>query len=319
METSPPNAQDIKWYRTPVPPEAMKELMQRSNLRGGGFIGLHTALILCSGGLFMHCYVKQLYYLLPFLLMLHGLFYSFLGYAGLAHELNHRTVFKSAALNDFFLKLVSVLTWNNFVYYRKSHQIHHKYTVLGDLDGEVRLPQELVLKDIGNLVFFDFRLFSRAIRILGENARNIVKGEFGNRHFPAGTPQRRRLVLWARLTLAFHGLTGLLFLCTGRWQYILLVNLAPFFFTFFNRLLAQAQHYGLSPNVNDYRSNTRTVILNPFLSFLYWQMNYHVEHHMFPAVPFFRLKHLNTLIAYDLPQPVRGIGALLREMVNINA
>lgn len=309
----------IQWYRTPVPQEALHALMARSNARGFLFVGLHFSLLFCTGALFMHCYAQGIYYLLPLLLMLHGMIFSFLGYAGLGHELNHRTVFKSARLNDFFFMLVSLLTWNNFLYFRRSHMLHHKYTVLGDLDGEVKLPQTLVLTDLVTLLFFDFQLFVRAVRIMSENARNIVKGEFGNKLFPLGSSQRAHLVLWARFVLAFHGATILLFLLSGHWQYILLINLAPFFFTFVNRLLAQAQHFGMQPNTEDYRTNTRTVMLHPFLAFLYWQMNYHVEHHMFPAVPFFRLKHLSEMLAHDLPKPAIGLYKLLREMLRIHS
>src|SRR6202012_5430013 len=49
------------------------------------------------------------------------------------------------------------------------------------------------------------------------------------------------------------------------------------------------QHAGLGENVLDHRLNTRTVRMNAVHRFLYWNMNYHVEHHMFPLVPYHRL------------------------------
>ena len=52
------------------------------------------------------------------------------------------------------------------------------------------------------------------------------------------------------------------------------------------------QHAGLPENVLDYRTNCRTVIMNPVFRFLYWNMNYHIEHHMFPMVPFHALERL---------------------------
>ena len=33
-------------------------------------------------------------------------------------------------------------------------------------------------------------------------------------------------------------------------------------------------------------STTRTVYMNPISRFIYWNMNYHIEHHMYPLVPF---------------------------------
>ena len=49
------------------------------------------------------------------------------------------------------------------------------------------------------------------------------------------------------------------------------------------------QHAGLAEDVLDHRLNCRTVYMNPVLRFLYWNMNYHIEHHMFPMVPYHAL------------------------------
>jgi fatty acid desaturase len=43
-------------------------------------------------------------------------------------------------------------------------------------------------------------------------------------------------------------------------------------------------------------------------------MNYHVEHHMFPMVPFHALPRLHALIKDDLPRPNSGIIEAFREM-----
>ncbi len=48
------------------------------------------------------------------------------------------------------------------------------------------------------------------------------------------------------------------------------------------------QHAGLAEDVLDHRLNCRTVYMNSISRFIYWNMNYHVEHHMFPLVPFCR-------------------------------
>jgi fatty acid desaturase len=36
--------------------------------------------------------------------------------------------------------------------------------------------------------------------------------------------------------------------------------------------------------------------------FLYWQMNYHTEHHMYAAVPCYNLPRLHRVIKHDLPR-----------------
>jgi fatty acid desaturase len=53
----------------------------------------------------------------------------------------------------------------------------------------------------------------------------------------------------------------------------------------------------------------------PALSrFIYWNMNYHVEHHMFPMVPYHRLPELHQLIKHDLPAPNTSILQAYREV-----
>ena len=61
------------------------------------------------------------------------------------------------------------------------------------------------------------------------------------------------------------------------------------------------QHAGLAEDVLDHRLNCRTVYMNPVVRFLYWEMNYHVEHHMFPMVPYYNLKHLHAEMKNDTP------------------
>ncbi len=60
------------------------------------------------------------------------------------------------------------------------------------------------------------------------------------------------------------------------------------------------QHAGMGENVLDYRLNTRTVKMCRINRFLYWNMNYHVEHHMFPMVPYYRLPELHEEVKGDL-------------------
>jgi fatty acid desaturase len=44
-------------------------------------------------------------------------------------------------------------------------------------------------------------------------------------------------------------------------------------------------------------------------------MNYHIEHHMFPMVPFYRLPELHAMIRDDCPPAYPGLWAAWREIV----
>ena len=90
----------------------------------------------------------------------------------------------------------------------------------------------------------------------------------------------------------------------------------PFFYgnTFF-ALCDLTQHAGLAFNVKDHRINSRTVILNPILSWLYVKLEYHIELHMFSGVPWYNLPKLHELIKDQLPKPSKGLISAYREII----
>jgi fatty acid desaturase len=75
------------------------------------------------------------------------------------------------------------------------------------------------------------------------------------------------------------------------------------------------QHVGLEDNVLDHRMNSRTIYMNPVLRFVYWNMNYHVEHHMFPTVPYHALPALHEAIKADCPPAYRNLVEAYREII----
>lgn len=46
-------------------------------------------------------------------------------------------------------------------------------------------------------------------------------------------------------------------------------------------------------------------------------MQYHIEHHMFPAVPFFNMPQLRAAIAHDLPPATQGLWDTWKEMLEV--
>ena len=75
------------------------------------------------------------------------------------------------------------------------------------------------------------------------------------------------------------------------------------------------QHTGLQENIKDHRYSTRTVYLNPIFSFLYWHMEYHIEHHMFPTVPSYNLPKLHNLIKDQMPPAKKGLLGAYKEII----
>jgi fatty acid desaturase len=75
------------------------------------------------------------------------------------------------------------------------------------------------------------------------------------------------------------------------------------------------QHLGLAEDVLDHRLNSRTIYMNPIFRFLYWNMNYHVEHHLFPLIPYHALPRLHEAVRADCPPPYPSTIAAYREII----
>jgi fatty acid desaturase len=99
------------------------------------------------------------------------------------------------------------------------------------------------------------------------------------------------------------------------WLPILFFVLPRFYGAPFIFLFIYLQHAGMAENVWDHRLCTRSIRLNPFLSFLFMNMENHVEHHIYPMVPFHALPKLRERVKEELPVPYRGLLGGAREMV----
>ena len=80
-------------------------------------------------------------------------------------------------------------------------------------------------------------------------------------------------------------------------------------------IVGLTQHLGLDEDVLDQRLNSRTVYMNPIPKFIYWNMNYHVEHHMYPMVPYYALAALHEEVKHDCPAANSGIVDVWREIL----
>ena len=72
-------------------------------------------------------------------------------------------------------------------------------------------------------------------------------------------------------------------------------------------------HCGLRSDVADFRKCARSITLDPISEFLYWRMNWHLEHHMFAGVPCYNLKKLHKAVADDMPKVRTFFGAWKRD------
>ena len=314
--TNEPVQSKINWYRSPMDRATLAELNQRSDLFGFLQTLGHLGLLALTGAAAWYAVQAGAWLALIPILFLHGTFYAFLlnGF----HELCHRSVFRTKFLNEFFLWVFSFLGWYNHVMFWTSHKEHHKFTLHPPDDLEVVLPTTITLNSfLKAAVVNPWGLYGR-IKGVVRLASGRLEGEWENMLFPPeDMEKRRRLFNWARILLGGHLLLTVVSLAFGFWLLPVLITLAPFYGGWLLFLCNSTQHVGLTDNIPDYRLCTRTIILNPFVRFLYWHMNFHIEHHMYAAVPCYKLGRLHAAILDDLPPSPVGLVATWQEINSI--
>jgi fatty acid desaturase len=126
--------------------------------------------------------------------------------------------------------------------------------------------------------------------------------------------EQPKVIRTARIWVAIYAATIGLALWMGSILPLMVIGLPRLYGAWHHVMTGLLQHGGLADNVIDHRMNSRTVLMNPVSRFIYWNMNYHVEHHMFPMVPYHRLPELHAKIRHDLPEATPSIWAGYREM-----
>jgi fatty acid desaturase len=310
----------VRWYRSPIEPARLKELTRRSDLQGWfqtlGFIILIAITAAATWYFFDH----RVWAGFAVALFVHGTIFSFLPGLG-THELSHGTVFRTKWLNSFFVRFLSLISWFNFNDYKVSHTYHHLYTLHPRGDREVVLPNNPSLHPLFILQLLTLNVVGARnepyswpiVSNVGAAVRLAFSGRFGKEWLEAVYADqgeaRKKSIRWARLMLAFHLAVIVVSIVLRLWPLPLVVTFAPFIGNWLRYFVGAPMHTGLKDNVDDFRLCVRTITLDPFSSFLYWRMNWHLEHHMFAAVPCYNLKRLHRTVAADMPKPRTLVGA----------
>jgi fatty acid desaturase len=122
-------------------------------------------------------------------------------------------------------------------------------------------------------------------------------------------------IFWSsRFTLGLHLAVIALAIILRSWLPILLFTLPRLYGGWLIWLLILAQHSGLQEDVLDHRLSTRSIRLNPFLSFLYMHMENHIEHHVYPNIPFHSLRRFRRVVDVQMPPACTSLWAACREM-----
>lgn len=294
-----------EWYHTEVPRKVMKELMQRTD--GPAIRDTILWLALLVGSAAGAIWFWGTWWCVPFFFV-YGLIYASSSDSRW-HECGHGTAFRTRWMNDAVYQIASFMLMRNPVQWRWSHARHHTDTIIVGRDAEIAVmrPPDLLKAALMFTGLLDFRyslpgLFRQAFRGLNVEEESYIP-----------EMERHRAVVAARWHVAIYLATIGVALYTWSFLPLMLVGLPRLYGSWHMVLTGLLQHIGLADNVTDHRLNSRTVYMNSVSRWIYWNMNYHVEHHMFPMVPYHALPRLHELIKHDLPEPNPSMWHAYRE------
>ena len=296
-----------EWYHSDVPRKTMKELMQRSDQPAirDSMIWIALHLVTAAGGI----YFWGTWACVPFFFV-YGVVYGS-ACDSRWHECGHGTAFKTPWMNDVVYQIASFQVMRNPVTWRWSHARHHTDTIIVGRDAEIAVMRPPALLKLA-LAFVGIPDAFTSLRALWRNALGELAPDEKN-FIPAS--EQPKAISAARVHIAIYAATLLTALAMRSFLPLMLIGLPRMYGCWHLVMTGLLQHGGLADNVLDHRLNSRTVYMNPLSRFIYWNMNYHVEHHMFPMVPYHALPRLHALIKNDLPPPNASILDGYREMI----
>lgn len=290
--------------RDVVPQAIVKALQRRRDGPGLVYLASHLSLILGAAYLVYVTLGTGWVWLAMFLL---GAVSVFL-FAPM-HECWHWTAFRTRWLNDAVGMLCGFLIFRPFFWARYPHTAHHTYTQWEDHDTDVvKAPKSVweYLLYLSGVVFW--------WNILCVYARGATNrwNAFDRRFLPEIEMPRAQGEICLQLgVLGLLGILSIYFQSAALLWFFVLPRLLgePVM-----RIFRMAEHAGsdMSP---DLCANVRTTYTNGIIRFLYWQMPFHAEHHLYPSVPFHALAELNKYTAAHLRCTARGYWRVHRDLI----
>ena len=263
-------------------PAELKQLNQRSDLYGSLQMASHLGAITVTG--YLHYLAMGTWWVLATGFGL-GVLINFL-YAA-QHELSHATVFATRKVNEIFGRIIGFAMIFPRDFDQVMHFAHHTYTQNWEKDGElVREPYTLgtYLLWLSGVTYWRNRVQGLIRRARGVIIEPYIRAE-----------EESKIIWESRLHLLGYALIAGVSVWAQSWA-ALAFWIVPMVLTKpVHQLQNTIEHLGLS-HQDDILENTRSTRTNAAMRWLCWQMPYHTAHHVFPSVPFWKLKHLNTKI-----------------------
>lgn len=219
----------------------------------------------------------------------------------LMHDATHFRFLKNRKWNDGLTNWITMYPlFTSIETYRQNHLRHHQHlNTEDDPDWVAKLGKDAFtfpktkrefLMTLGSY-FILYKGVSDAIWFLQRFQAPAAK------HAQEGKEKR-----WPRLL--FYVILFTVLTLTQSWLYFLLFWFVPYLSTFFmfQYIRSVAEHYG-ELEYDDALTSTRTTLPNLVERFFLapHQVGYHLEHHLYPGVPFYHLPQLHEVLM-ELPE-----------------
>jgi len=198
------------------------------------------------------------------------------------HEGTHDLISRNRRINDFFTWFTLALAGISAEAHRRFHLDHHHRAHTPE-DPEYQYFNRVV-GGVPGWAYFFIPMFAQ----LGVNSYGLQK------KMPAEV--RGRIVL--ELAGAFFLHAAMAFVLG--WRRYLLFVAAPMVTGLYvaSVLRSVTEHHDVTEGSE--WTNARSIVTHPVIEFLWSNVNYHLEHHLYPSVPYHALPELRRALATDL-------------------
>ena len=233
-------------------------------------------------------------------MLLHGILLTVPSYA-MSHECAHGTAFRTRQLNEAVLWATSLLYMEEPLPRRYTHTNHHTHTWHVGKDSQMPFDTPIGLGGwIREVTGFGLLRFHMQVfwHLATRNYTGTMRMVTPEGEFP-------RMTRNARIMLAIYTLIGIAPLA-GIWWPVWFLVIPRMLGAPVMLLFTLVQHVELQEDSPSILESTRSFRGHWLASFLYMNMNNHVEHHLYPQVPFHALPELARAIEDQVPAPDPG-------------
>lgn len=232
----------------------------------------------------------------------------------ITHEGIHKRLSRTLWINDWLARVAAAFpVFISLVKWRFIHLYHHQYThTADDPDRAIyaRYPLgskkffRLLLRDLCGLNVIATLKYFIDIPLMTKDFNRRFLGEIREVQYRQIADMRAFALFWVVILAggSYWGGGKALLLFTFYWL-IPYCTLTQVFF----RIRGAIEHGNVLDPQNPYQQ-TRTYLVPPLLAIFFApkQVNYHLEHHLYPSIPFYNLPKLHSLLQQAVYPQERG-------------